>query len=135
MARNYKAPLKASQEPLNEEVAEMVNLVETSKVYKRKITTEADVRKMSNSDNAFSTAVIHGIEEKLKEVSRKSVVWEAVTDQVTKKSGWSCPYCARRQGVWKQPLVKGLRMRCQEQKPQRLGVPSRLYPPYCMKPK
>jgi hypothetical protein len=45
----------------------------------------ADMEKLGNADNSFLTGVIHGIEEKLEEVSRKSVIWEAVSDQVTKR--------------------------------------------------
>jgi hypothetical protein len=86
MARNFKTPLKASQEPTDEEVAEMVNLVETTEVYKRKITTPADMEKLTRPDaTSFLTEVIHRMEEKLEEVSCKSVIWEAVSEQVTKR--------------------------------------------------
>jgi hypothetical protein len=85
MAKNFKTPLKASQEPTDEEVADMVNRVETTELYKRKITTKADLERLGDVNNSFLTGIIHGIEEKLEAVSRKPVIWEAVSDQVTKK--------------------------------------------------
>jgi hypothetical protein len=85
MARNFKTPLKASQEPTNEEVAEMVSLVKTLGFYKHKITTMNDMGKLSQGDNSFLIDVIHGMEEKLEEISRKCVISEAASEQLTKK--------------------------------------------------
>jgi hypothetical protein len=76
--------LKASQEPTNEEVAEMVNMVDSNDLYKRRIRTREDMEKLGATDNSFLSGVIHGIEVKL-EVSRKSAIWEAVSEQATKR--------------------------------------------------
>jgi hypothetical protein len=53
----------------DEEVVEMVSLVEINDVYKRKINNVDDADRLKNSDNSFLTSVIHGMEEKLEEVS------------------------------------------------------------------
>jgi hypothetical protein len=76
----------------------MVNRVDTTDFYKRKVTTREDMERLSITDNCFLTGVIHGIEEKLEEVSRKSVIWEAVSDQVTKEIRLELPVLLSKTG-------------------------------------
>jgi hypothetical protein len=97
MARNFKTPLKASNEPTDEEVADMVSLVETTYVYKRKITRRAE--KLNNSDTSFLMGVIHAMEEKLEEISRMSVIQEAVSEQVNKRIRLELPILSSKTGI------------------------------------
>jgi hypothetical protein len=50
LARNFKTPLKASNEPTDEEVAEMVNLINATGFYKRRVTTNTNVERLSSAD-------------------------------------------------------------------------------------
>jgi hypothetical protein len=76
-ARNFNAPSRAFQEPSDEEIAKMVNLVEMTNVYQCTITSTADVDRIQNSGNNF-WQVWFMLAEKWEEVTRKSVIWEAV---------------------------------------------------------
>jgi hypothetical protein len=63
----------------------MLDLLHTEELYKRKITSPSDVDKIKADDSTFLTEVIKGMEEKLEALTRKTIILNASTEQVSKK--------------------------------------------------
>jgi hypothetical protein len=85
IARNYKTPLKTSQKSQEEEIEEMLSILPTHDLYKRKIVSHTDMEEIKDVDSKFLVNVIQGMEEKLEELTQKTVILDAVTEQVSKK--------------------------------------------------
>jgi hypothetical protein len=80
-AREFKTPLKPTQKSTEEEIGEMLDLVAMEDVYKRKISDVTDF--VRTVDETLLAGVIQGIEEKLEEVSLKTIILDK-TKQVSK---------------------------------------------------
>jgi hypothetical protein len=61
----------------------MIELVATEDLYKRKIT--GNVERLTSTDQVLLTEVLRDMEVKLEEVSRKTVILDAKTEQLAKK--------------------------------------------------
>jgi hypothetical protein len=60
VATNFKTPLKSSQKSSDERIQEMLDMVPTEEIYKRKLTSSGDMEKLKNSDLSFLTDIIQG---------------------------------------------------------------------------
>jgi hypothetical protein len=85
VARNFKTPLKASQKSKEEEIEEMLSMLPTGDLSKRKISSHADMEERKDSDSRFLASVVQGMEEKLEEVTRKTIILDSLMEQVSKK--------------------------------------------------
>jgi hypothetical protein len=84
MARRFKTPIKSAEKAPEAEVDEMLQFMATENLYKRKITSFAEFEKIKDNDSTFLAKVIHNIEEKLEEVSRKTTLRDAISELVSK---------------------------------------------------
>jgi hypothetical protein len=76
-AKNFKTLSKISQKSSDEEIQEMLALMPTEDLYKRKIVCLADVDKIKTADFTFLSEVIQGMEEKLDTITRKTSILDA----------------------------------------------------------
>jgi hypothetical protein len=84
-ANEFKTPLKSTQKASDTEIQEMLALLPTEEIYKRKVTGPSEVEKVKTNDPVFLTKVIQGIEEKLEAATQNTMMINAEAEQVPKR--------------------------------------------------
>jgi hypothetical protein len=85
VAKNFKSPTKISQQATDQEIDEFLAMVDPNEFYERKINSSGDMKQVAVEDYKFLVEILRRIEEKLEELSRKTVINDAKTEQVSKK--------------------------------------------------
>jgi hypothetical protein len=87
MSQAFKTPIKSVQQESESEVEEMMELMVTQNLYKRKVSSDAKIDRLRGkmNDIDFLVGVINNIEEKLEEESQRTVLTDAITQQMSKR--------------------------------------------------
>jgi hypothetical protein len=93
----------------------------------------ADMGKLNQADNSFLIDVIHGMEEKLEEVSRKSVISEAASEKLTKKIRIEIPILFAKTGRLEASIGKRLKQEMPGSEAPTVWVPLPHCIPCCMR--
>jgi hypothetical protein len=84
VAHNFKTPLKPTQKTSKEEIDAMLALVPTEELYMWKVLSPSSMEKLRGTDLTFLTEAIQGMEEKLEEMTIKTIILNLSTEQVAK---------------------------------------------------
>jgi hypothetical protein len=61
------------------------SILPTHELYKQKIVSHTDMEEIKDVDSEFLVNVIQGMDEKLEELTQRTVILDAVTEQVSIK--------------------------------------------------